>query len=1129
MLDSYLQKLSFDTKLNRSLMARLLGAPRLLFLAIVSIVIAGIFAYSTLPRELTPEIEIPIVIVTTVLPGANPLDIESLITDKLEKEINALPDIDSITSSSREGVSTIVVTFVSSADPDKKLTEVKEKVDLVTDLPEDATVPRVAKLNFNDQPVLRVALVGDTDIRSLTQIALAVQDKLEVLPSVRSVSLAGEQKEQVMIDLDEMVLQTYGVNQNQISQAIRANTVTFPIGSLSVNQTEYQISVDSSVATVDQIRMIPIAVGVPQGLQQAAQGQSAAGTFGQQQTQTVLLGDIARVYLRAVTTNTVTTYASERTNFNAIQAIEISVFKTSTATITDTAQKAASVLNEIVEQYPQARLVPIFDNGVEIADQFDDLTINFRDTIFLVFITLFIFIGLKQALVASISIPLTFLSAFVIMQIVGLSLNFLTLFSLLLALGLVVDDAIVIVEASYRYGKKFPPLQAGLLVFRDFVVPIWTTTLTTVWAFLPLLLATGIIGEFIKSIPIVVSATLLSSTAIAVFINLPLVVVLGTTKIPKRVVLLLAGLGVLLSTWIVYSIVQGSEFAALTVFAWVLVLLMLFWVRRELTAIVLPKLRARLPAIPKSISYDRIINIGIVDLSVVTEKYRNVLMVIIKRPLYRYMVYGMSVGFFVLSIVFLVTGLLKNEFFPQTDQDQLYVNVRGPAGWPLEKTQSVLTHVQTVLLEQPEVKHVVSQTNTTFAGSFGSGEAGPHLAYVSVVLHKASDRERTSMQLATDLRAYFDSFVEADVSVVEQSGGPPVGADLEVALIGRDMAVLEQVSQDFMNFIAEIPGAVNIDSTLKQNAGQIQIQFNPVALQQRGLTIAQVSGTLRSVVTGSQVSEVAIAQEDLNIVVQYPQDTLSLSMLQNIVLQGPAGNYSLADVATLSLVTSPTTIDHQDLERVVRVGASAQGVSAPDLLRGFEEKVATYDLPSGVRWTVGGVNQENQESTLSIIRAMGLSVILILVTMVLQLQSFRKSFLVLLVIPLAVAGVFFNFTVFGVPLSFAALIGVLALFGIVVNNSIMLVEKINQNMRFNLPFVDAITSACSSRLEAIFFTSLTTSMGLLPITIADPFWRGLGGAIIAGLSVSGILILFLLPTLYYEFYKSSSENGVVSD
>jgi len=1119
MQDSYLKKLTFDPQLKNSWMASFLQAPRLIFLLILMLVIAGIFSYIVLPRELNPEIEIPIVTVSTALSGANPLDVEELITDKLEKEIDSLTDIDSITSTSSEGFSSIVVTFDTGVDVDQKLTAVKEKVDLVTDLPSDATTPRVNKINFNDQPVVQVALVGEIDRRSLTEIAERVQDELELLPQIRSVELSGAETEQILISLDAVAMQTYNVTTNQVSQAIQTNNLTFPVGSLQVNDTEYQLSVDGSVTTIEALRSIPLSLGSGPNVQ------------------TVLLGEVAQVSFQSASSNALTSY---RTPGSAeLPAIQLSIYKSTGATITDAAQLANQTLTEIVAEYPQAEVVSIYDNGEEISDQFGELALNFRDTVFLVFLTLFVFIGLRQALVASISIPLTFLAGFTIMYATGITLNFLSLFSLLLALGLVVDDAIVIVEASYRYGKKFTPLETGLLVFRDFVVPIWTTTITTVWAFLPLLLASGIIGEFIKSIPIVVSATLLSSTTIAVFINLPLIVMMTGLKVPQRVKML-GGLLVVGATVGVIALIGGSSALTLpAVLLWLLVLGGLFWARKEVRATHLKvknnvknrwqsssvSKKVRLPRFLKRLAvrfnWRTALEHGVINFGVVTEKYRQALEWILVRKKARWSVYAISFLFFVTSILFLVTGLLKNEFFPSIDQKQFYVNIEGPAGWPLEKTQAVLAEVESVVLDVPEVSHLVTQTNSVYGGSFAGGQSGPHLANLTVVLSEEADRDRSSIAITQELRDKFATLHEAKVSVVELSAGPPVGADLDISIVGNDMTKLEQVSHDFMEIIATIPGAVNIDTSLKQNAGQLTIKLDPTSLQQRGLSVSQVAGTLRSAVTGFDAGEVTIGENDLDILIRFPEEQLSLSKLQNLIIQGQSGSYTLAELATISLETSPTTVEHIDLDRVVRVGAAAEGISAPELLAAFEERVADYELPSGVTWTVGGANQENQESTLSIIQAMGLSVILILLTMVLQLNSFRKSFLVLLVIPLAVAGVFFNFTLLGVPLSFPALIGVLALFGIVVNNSIMLVEKINQNIKFNLPFLDAITSACSSRIEAIFFTSLTTTMGLLPISIADPFWRGLGGAIIAGLSVSGLLILFLLPVAYYELYQDS--------
>lgn len=1096
--ESYLDKLAFDKKLYGSFIYKFISNFRVVFLLILSIVIAGAVSYTSLPRELNPEVKIPIVTVTTILPGANPLDVEQLITNKLEKEINTITSIEELSSTSRQGVSTIVALFESSQDPETSLAEVKDRVDAVSDLPADAATPIVTSVDFSDVPVVRVAIVGDTDRRSLSKIARQIADQLEKLQSVRRVDLTGQETEEIVVQITPDLLQLYGLSSFQISQAVSTNNITFPAGNIQINQTQYQLTLDGSIDSIEKLRLTPIAVS----------GQS------------VLLGDIAQIYYQAKPTDSLTYFSDGESR--SLNAVELSVYKTSDATIAGTATQSIETIDEIIRNYPEVKTVTILDFSKEIDSQFDDLTNNFASTIALVFIILMIFIGLKQALIASLSIPLTFLAVFAIMQAFGITLNFLSLFSLLLALGLVVDDAIVVVQAAYRYSQKFKPIEAGLLVFRDFSIPVLTTTITKVWAFLPLLLATGIIGEFIKTIPIVVTSTLVSSTFIAIFINLPLVVAINNSKIPKRVKALGVFFLVVVSTAALAQIMSGSNFFVIAVLLWWISLFLFVWARKELTGQIRNSmLKAGIIKPTTNLSGLRqIYGRGFIDFNSVANKYKEILSKLVQTARYRVYVYLVCGLIFILSMVFLATGILKTEFFPKTDQDQIYVNVEGPPGWTKETTAQTLEEIEGVVLKYPEVRQTILKSSALY----GTGEIGSHLGNITVVLQEEGQRQTSSTDLAADMRRQLDNYPGVRVSVEETTSGPPVGADLEVSIRGQDLEELERVSGDFMKALSEIPGAVNIDSTLRQSPGQIAITLNPIKLQEKGLSAAAVGGWLRTAVSGGGAGEVVINQEDYEITLRLNDTPKGLSYLQNMVVPSISGQYTLSEIAEFNLATSPTVINHIDMLREVKVTAAAENISATELLRLFEEKVGDYEIPTDITWQVGGVNQENEASTRSIIMAMGLSAVLILVTMVLQLNSFRKAVMVLSVIPLAVSGVFFNFTLFGIPLSFPALIGVLALFGIVVNNSIILMDKINQNLRFGLKFSSAIVDACSTRVEAIFFTSITTAIGLLPITLSDPFWRGLGGAIIAGLSVSGLFILFLLPSLYVDIYKNSDEN-----
>lgn len=1093
----YLNKLEFSQKDWRSPIAPFIKNVRLVMLLILTLVVAGVFSFFALPRELNPEVNIPIVLIQTTLPGANPLDVEELVTKPIEQEIANLEGLDRYTSSSSQSISTVSLEFISTADPDQVLQDTKEVLDRVSDLPEDASEPRATKLDFNEQPVWRVALVSELDPISMAKIGDQLQELLEDSNQIKEVNISGKEEEEVVIELQSEAVQLYGLTPDSIAQVIRSNDSVFPAGTIQVQDLEYQLTINDQIASLEQLRQLPISVG----------------------QNSVKLGEVASIYFKAKDSSSFVYYSDEDQQQD--QAIELAILKSDQATIPGAVDAADQIISEYLQAYPNVEVVSVVNLADDIEEQFSDLGNNYLSTILLVFSTLLLFLGVRQASIASLSIPLTFLSAFVIMFVTGTTLNFLSLFSLLLALGLVVDDAIVIVQAAYRYGQKFTPVQTGLLVFKDFVVPIWSTTLTTVWAFLPLLLATGIIGEFIKTIPIVVSATLISSTTIAVLINIPLTVFFAKFELPPRVRWSLAVLGILGVTATIANVLQGSSLLPIVMVVWLIFLILSWWSRRQL-AEATQRASKKIGAVSAKVTPNNIIDDGLINFDPINARYKQLLSLILSTRWRRYIVYAVSVGLFVLGIGFVVSGLTRAEFFPATDQNELYVDIEGPAGWTVERTLEASFAIQDRLLAQPEIESLTLRTGSSSPVS--EGGSGANWANYTVVLKPEAERARSSVQLADDLRQELSLVPAATYRVIEASGGPPAGSDLQVNITGSELETLETIANDFAEQINTIEGAQNVQISLTQSAGQLSVELDQVALTNNGLSAVQIGSWLRTAVTGTDTGTITIDDQDYDITLTLAEELQSIGFLQSLTLPTPTGqNYTLASVADLALETSPASIERQDGTRVVRVTAAASGISAPELLAAFESKVAEYDLPAGYAWTVGGVNEENQESTNSIFQAMGVSLLLILITMVLQLGSFRKASLVLVVIPLAVAGVLINFTIFRIPLSFPALIGVLALFGIVVNNSIMLIEKINQNLHFGLGFVDGIVDACTSRVEAIFFTSLTTTIGLLPITISDPLWRGLGGAIIAGLSVSGLIILFLLPALYVEIFENTDE------
>lgn len=1095
----YLNKLKFDPKLNRGVMHFLIHRVRIVMLLILSLVIAGTYSFATLPRELNPEIDIPYVMVATGLPGASPVEVERTLTKPIESSLNDLSEIDTLTSTSDNSFSRVMIQFSSRIDTDQAVLDVKERIDRISgQFPDNATEPRVQKLDFSEQPVLTVAIAGKVNRVSLAETARDLQNQLESKAPISRVDISGALTERVKIVLDADKLSSLGISPNQVSQAIQANNLSFPAGTIEIAGTEYTVNLDNQFQDISQVQNLMLNV-------------SGAS---------IPLSQIADVYYDYDDNNS---RAYNITSQGRENAIQLSVFKTPNATIFAAADTTLDLLDSYLSANPELEYVEVLNLSQNIKEQFNSLTNSFTSTILLVFVILLGFLGLRQATTASIAIPLTFLSAFLIMQLTGISLNFLSLFSLLLALGLVVDNAIVVVEATNQYRKKFSADQAGLLVYRDFVVPIWTATLTTVWAFLPLLLATGIIGEFIKSIPIVVTATLISSTTIAVFINIPLTVIFSHTNWPKRVKVFLILLGLVILVGAVVFATSGSPLTPLVLLAIIVFTLLAFLARRQLGVKLLElkyQFRARLNRTGfKNINLSKITSQGLISIDPLVNFYQSVVNKLLESKSLRYKLYGFAVLFVIGSLLLPITGLLRNEFFPLTDSDNIYVSVESPLGTGLDYTESILQQVEAKVRDLEGIESVLTITGSGFNPNAANNQSGLNYGYVSIKLVDKTERSQTSMELSEQLRGEFTDIVGANVQVVELAGGPPAGADLQINLKGDDLAELERISQDIMSVVENIEGSVNVQSSLVQTAGEILVELDPLAMASRGLSAAQVGASLRTAISGSEVTNLQLGDDDTDIqVIMIGSDT-SLTQLAQMPLSSPQGTTVLSDIATLRLATSPVSIERENEKRVVRITAAATaGTSAQDLLSRFESAFADYQMPTGYTWDVGGINQENQSSVNSILMAMSFSALLILITLVVQLESFRQSALVMLVIPLAVAGVLFNFTILRIPLSFPALIGVLALFGIVVNNSIILMDKINQNMKFGLKIKDSIIDAATSRLQPILLTSLTTTAGLLPITFSDPLWRGLGGAIIAGLTVSGTLILILLPSLYYEVY-----------
>lgn len=1097
---TYLKQLKFDPSLLNGFVSKYLTKFRLVILILIAITSLGVASYLSLPRNLTPEIKIPLIIVTTVLPGAGPKDVEQLITVPIEDAIRTVADIQTIQSNSQDSVSITQIQFNTGVDPDKARSDIQTAIDSISDFPADAQSPKVIKLDFENQPVWTFNLSGKGDSASLFRFAENLKKDLENISKIDKVVISGSEDQEIQILVKPEAIAAYKINPFQITNLIKTSLKALPAGSVKTENSTFALTIDPAVLSVDDIRNLKTNIN----------GFSLS------------LSDIFTISQKSKPEQAASFLITKETKPE--RAVTFSIYRTSGTNIEETVVDTKKEVNTQIANYKgQFKIFSASDSGDDIAKLFDRLQKDFIRTIFLVTIILFIFLGIRQSLVSSFAAPIVFFITFMAMNFLGISLSFIAIFSLLLALGLLVDDTIVVISATTAYFRtgKFTPLQTGLLVWRDFLLPVLTTTITTVFAFLPLLISKGIIGEFIKPIPIIVSTTLIASIFTALFITFPAMLFLLKPNIPRRVSVLFQILGIILLILLIILLAIKDPFIIITIFAFIFFLYVTYLVRLTLINKIKKVIEIRNLDKLKSIKLNNILDNGFISFTVVSAYYKKLIHKILLSSGARKKTVFMVVVFSVFSFLLLPLGLVKNEFFPKTDQNVLYINVELPSGTNL----SVVNKEALVILEElkntPEMEFITANIGNSLS-FFGASGGNTNNILFSIKLTDTEKRRVPSFDIAEKLRGKFAYYQKGKLSVQEQTGGPPVGADAQIKLFGEDLTVLDNYANKIQDFLSKQSGFTNADKSIKPGTGKIVFVPDKNKLANYGMTADQVGFWLRLYASGFTADKIRLKEGDgkqeINLRLspkgQYAEDITSLT------IPSPSGNIQISNLGTLKLEPNPTLITREDYKRTISVtSAVTKGYSIPDQNAKLGKFADSLKLPSGYSWKTGGANEENQKSINTVLQAMFISFLLIIITMVVQFNSFRRAVIVMLVIPLSIAGVFIIFALTQTPLTFPALIGVLALFGIVVKNSILIVDKIIANQKVGMDFVESISDGASSRLEAIALTSLTAIFGLVPITLSDALWRGLGGAIIAGLTFSGTIMLFFIPVVYFYFFE----------
>jgi len=1009
------------------------------FLLILTLVGLGIYSVFSIRKENFPEIIVPIGIVQTVYLGASANDIEELITNKLENAIENVQNLDKVTSVSRDEMSIITAEFNASADIDKSIKDLKDAIDAAkSELPKDATDPAVIKVNFSNQPIQIISISSDLAPVAFTQLGEKLKTEFKKLKGVSDVQVSGTRIRQLQVNVTPESLATYGLGVSDVTSALAAGNATFPVGTVVNGGIEYSVRLEGKLTDVDSINNLPLP--------------SKSGT-------PVYIRDVATVTDSVDKANSIDRVSVDGKPSEA--AMTLSIFKKATADVTVTSAnvdtKLAS-LQEVGGLLADSQVLIVFDQGAETQKSLNELVRAGLETVVLVVLVLLLTIGWRESLVAALSIPLSFVIAFIGLYASGNTINFISLFALILAIGILVDSGIVVTEAIHTRTRKFgDPNTAAVEAIKEYAWPLIGGTLTTVAVFAPLFFLSGITGEFISSIPFTIIFVLIASIFVALgMVPLLAIYLTGKSK-PNR----------------------------------------LEEIQEDYTRKAQEWYRIKLIAFLENNKAQRIFLWGLV-------------------------------GGLIFAFILPISGLLKVQFFPPENVDFVYVEIETAQGTPLRQTDLSVRAVEEVLYEKDYIKSFASTigSGSSFTGSTNSGGK-----FANITIGLRADRKQTSSEISNDLRADFAKINDASIKITEQQNGPPTGAPISLKFLGPDLNTMALVAERAETVLKSIPGTRDVEASTKSNATEFVLTIDRAKAALAGVNPGAVGGLLRATVFGTTATTITRGGDDIDVLVKVgePDQTIDLSStpevsldtLRNLQITTQKGEtILLGSILSDKLSAANAAITHESKQRLVTVSSFIDDTTTTaDVLTAFKARTAELEMPTDMTLVYAGESGDINSSFAEMGIALVAGLLLMLAILVLSFNSIRYSLYLLLAVPYSLIGVFAGLAITGLALSFTSLLGVIALAGVIINHAIILMDSLithKASTTSNENLLQQVATASVSRFRPILLTTITTVVGMIPLSQISDFWSPLAFSIMFGLSFAMILTLLLVPTLYYR-------------
>lgn len=1041
-----------------------IARPVTITMVMVAAIVFGFVAFDRLPINLLPDISYPTLTIRTEYPGAAPGEIEYLISKPIEERVGVVSGVVRTSSISRPGISDVVLEFDWGTNMDFASLDVREKLDMLN-LPRDAEQPILLRFDPSLDPIMRIALSGENDLIALRLLAEEqIKQDIESIEGVASVQVLGGLEEEIQINVHAGRLAQLGIPISQVAQRLAQENVNLTGGTLKDGEAEFLVRTLNEFKRSDDMEAIVV---------------------GMRESAPIILRDIASVEKSHKERKVIT-------NLNGSESVEIAIYKEADKNTVTVARAVKERLNRIMQDYqrfevPLAMTI-VNDQSLFIQNAVDEVLNTAIYGGLLAIVVLYLFLrSFKSTVIISLAIPISVVVTFFFMFISNVSLNIMSLGGLALGVGMLVDNAIVVLEAIDRYRKQ----GAGTVDSADkgaseVATAVVASTLTTVCVFVPIIFVEGIAGQLFNDQALTVTYSLMASLLVA----LTLIPMLASLKYSPAVA----------------SETEAPNTKAARFLDRVFVGVparVIHWIRLGIGAIIKGGSKV-LGVIYRT--FDR-------SLARLIDWYPTFIDRVLQRR-----------GRFILATVLLFalsllgTRFIGTELIPEISQGEFFVDVQMPIGTPVEETTQMVNAMAQRAQTVPGVTSVYSIAGTAAQMGFSATEERENLGQLHIQLADGL-LGAGEQRIMEQMREIF-----IDIPGIEYKFSRPTlfsfKTPIEIEVRGYNLRELERLSLQLAQEMREIRGLRDVKSSTEGGNPEVQIIFNRQKVAQVGMDVSSIGNLIRAKVQGEVSTELNRQDRRIDIRVRNrPEDRNSIDDLRRLIINPNDGvPVPLAAVADLKLERGPSEIRRVDQERVAVVSANIQDRDLGSVSAEIQAAIDRLSMPPDFRVTMGGQRREMATSFDSMQLAIALAIFLVYLVMASQFESLVQPFIIMFTIPFALIGVVLTLLITNTPISVVVLIGLIMLAGIVVNNAIVLLDYINQLRRQGVAKRDAIKQAGQVRLRPILMTTMTTVLGLLPMAIG--FGEGaelrtpMAVTVIGGLLVGTVLTLVVIPTVY---------------